>query len=91
MALDLQKINELIAQNRIDETIKELTAVIASHPECDEAWFMRGKMHWRAGDRAKAMCDYAQAAELNSSSRAVKALENAQDIEKFYNTDLYNP
>ncbi len=37
------------------------------------------------------MTDYAYASELDPSSPAIKALEQARDIAGFFNPDLYNP
>ncbi len=87
----LQKINELISQNRIDDAIKELNDFIETHTDNDEAYFLRGKMHWRIGEKGKAMSDYARATEINPSSPASRALENAQAIQSFFNPDLLNP
>lgn len=87
----LQKINELISQNRIDDAIIELNNFINGHPDCDEAYFLRGKLYWRLEDKRNAMNDYSRAAELNPESPATRALENAQDIQTFFNPDLLNP
>lgn len=87
----LQKINELITLNRIKDAIIELNNFINDHQDCDEAYFLRGKLYWRLGDKRNAMNDYSRAAELNPESRATRALENAQDIQAFFNPDLLNP
>lgn len=91
MALDLQKINELISHNREQDAIKLLSGIIEQTPDCDDAWFMRGKLFWRIGEKRKAMNDYARAVELNADSPAARALENAQDIQAFFNPDIFNP
>lgn len=87
----LQKINELITLNRIDDAIKGLTDYIEQCPNSDEAYFIRGKLYWRVGDKRNAMCDYCKAVEINPSSPAKCALENAQAIQSFFNPDLLNP
>lgn len=56
-----------------------------------EAYFMRGRLHWKLGARARAMADYAHAADLDPDSGAVRALEMARDIEAFFNPDMLNP
>ncbi len=86
----LQKINELIAQNCISEAINLLTEIIEKTPG-DELYFMRGKLFWRMGEPRKAINDYNVALSLNSDSPARVALEQANKILDFYNTDLYNP
>lgn len=87
----LQKINELITQNRIKDAINELTDFIYLHQDCDEAYFLRGKLFWRLGDKRRAMNDYTYAVQLNPESPATRALENAKDIQSFFNPDLLNP
>lgn len=91
MEMCLQKINELITLNRIEDAIKELNEYIDSHPDSDEAFFMRGKLHWRMGDKRQAMNDYNMAVEINPESSATRALENAHAIQSFFNPDLLNP
>ena len=91
MEMCLQKINELISQNCIDDAIKELNEFIGIYPDNDEAYFLRGKMYWRIGDKRQAMNDYCRATEINPSSPATRALENAHAIQSFFNPDLLNP
>lgn len=88
---DLQQIDRLIADNCLDRALQMLDEILTARPDDAAALFARGKVYWRMGDRAKATGDYTAAAAIDPQSPAVKALENARDIENFYNTDLYNP
>lgn len=91
MALDFQKINELISHNRISEAINLITETINNEPLNDDAWFWRGKLHWRIGNRKQAINDYSKAIEINPDSPARRAIEMAQDIDDFFNPDIFNP
>lgn len=84
-------INASDDRNLINGRIKELTKLIEADPRDDAALFERGKLNWRLGNRAAAMNDYAAALEVNPSSPAAMALEQARNIDSFYNHDLYNP
>ncbi|MDE6176800.1 MAG: hypothetical protein K2F71_04585 [Paramuribaculum sp.] len=54
-------------------------------------YFERGKLYWKTGCRSAATTDYAAAAELDPDGPAVAALDQAREIENFFNTDLLNP
>lgn len=87
----LQKINVLIEGNRLMEAVDSLNRHIAQNAEDDEAYFLRGRVYWRMGDRRKAINDYAKAVEINPDSRAARAIENARDVMDFFNPDIFNP
>ena len=89
--MKLQDIQAILADNKIDEAINELNALIAINPNNDEALFLRGKAYWRLGNRSRAITDYATAASINPDSPAVFALEQAREIEAFFNPDMLNP
>lgn len=89
--MKLQDIQAILADNKIDEAINELNALIAINPNNDEALFLRGKAYWRLGNRSRAITDYATAASINPDSPAVFALEQAREIDAFFNPDLLNP
>ena len=89
--MTLQDIKTILADNKIDEAINELNALIAINPNNDEALFLRGKAYWRLGNRSRALTDYATAASINPDSPAIFALEQAREIEAFFNPDLLNP
>lgn len=52
---------------------------------------MRGLRHWADGNRSAAINDYLAAIAINPKSRAVAALNAANEILDYYNKDLYNP
>lgn len=74
-----------------DVLIQELSTLISSNPTNDEAYLQRGLLHWRAGQRAKAINDYNQALRINPDSEARLVLKATYDILNFYNKDLFNP
>ena len=92
---DTQYIDSLVASGRLDEALEALTLGINGGRDDNKAladmYFRRGKLYWRLGRRAEATSDYAKAADFDPESPAVKALENARDVEAFFNPDLYNP
>lgn len=85
------KINALINNNDLKGAIVALDGIIASDLDNSEAYFERGKLHWRLGHRREAIADYSRAAELNPDSPASQALHQAMEIMSFFNRDLYNP
>ncbi len=93
----LQIIQQLIDNKKFAEAIGMLTEQIndtVAGGDCNdkaEMNFLRGKLLWRIGEHSRAMTDYAYASELDPSSPAIKALEQARDIAGFFNPDLYNP
>lgn len=90
--VQLQNIENLIASGDLSGALEALTELIEAHPEgLDELYFGRGKLYWRLGRRSEATSDYMKAVALNPASPAARALENARDIEAFFNPDLYNP
>lgn len=86
-----QNIATLIEQDRLDEAITLLNRAITAAPDDDTLLFTRGRLHWRLGNRAEAMADYARAAELRPDGPAARALEQSRDIMDFFNPDLLNP
>lgn len=84
-------IDHLIASEQLEEAIAALSDAIASSKADASLYFTRGRLLWRIGKHSAAMSDYAHAAELDPSSPAVYALEQARDIAVFFNPDLYNP
>lgn len=87
----LQFISSQISQNKLSEALHLLDEYVSEHPDCADAYFMRGKLHWKFGNRAAATNDYAVAADLAPGSAAEAALEQARSIEAFFNPDLLNP
>lgn len=91
MESSIEDIKILVRNGEIASAMRELDTYIKDNLSDDEAYFLRGKLRWRSGDRAGATSDYAHAADLNPDSGAVHALEMARDIESFFNPDLLNP
>lgn len=89
----IKKIADLANNGKLDEALTTLDNEIAKveGKQRAELLFERGKINWRLGNRGKATSDYAEAAALDPESPAVQALENAQEIEAFFNPDLLNP
>lgn len=84
-------INASDSRNLIEDSIKELTEIIAAHPDDAAALFERGKLYWRLGRRSAAITDYNAAVAIDPASPAATALAQAEEIDDFYNHDLYNP
>ena len=84
-------IQALLDENKILEAIESLNTILEVDSNDADAFFLRGKAYWRLGNRSRAVTDYASAVALDSESPAKFALEQARDIEAFFNTDLLNP
>lgn len=89
--LSLQQINQLIAQNSLKEALELLDRAISEDENCEELYFLRGKVNWRIGKRGAAITDYEHAVALNPDSKAKVALKIAHEVNEFYNPDLLNP
>lgn len=87
----LQFIDLQISQNKLTEALDMLDEYIVERPTCADAFFMRGKVYWKLGNRSAATGNYATAAELAPGGPAEAALEQARNIEAFFNPDLLNP
>lgn len=87
----MDHIDSILKDNAPEDAIVLLSEIIESDPENSAALFARGKLYWKSGQRAKATSDYAAAAALDPQSPASMALEQARDIENFFNPDLLNP
>ncbi|MCM1331906.1 MAG: tetratricopeptide repeat protein [Bacteroides sp.] len=85
------KINSLINNNDLEGAIVELDKIIEGDSGDADAYFERGKLHWRLGRHREAINDYNRAVSLDSSSPAAEALRQSMEIMAFYNRDLYNP
>lgn len=94
---NLQDIERLVSSGCLDEAVDRLTDMLADKDvmsdsvRLSELYFRRGKLYWRLGRRADATSDYTKAAALDPNSPAAVALEQARDVEAFFNPDLYNP
>lgn len=86
-----QEIQTLLEENKLEEALVLLDRILAADPADSEALFLRGKVYWRQGNRPRATSDYAAASSIDPESPAVQALEQAREIEAFFNPDLLNP
>lgn len=68
-----------------------LNSLIERNPNDAEALYQRGRLHWRLGQRALAISDYSSSSLINPEGKATYALQQAQEIENFFNPDLLNP
>lgn len=84
-------ISRLISVNRLEDALHALNAAIGADADDADALLMRGKVYWRLGERSKAMSDYGRAAAIDPYGPAAVALEQARNIEAFFNPDLLNP
>lgn len=87
----LTNIDRLIKDNKLHDALVLLNGYIAEHQDDAGALFMRGKVWWRLGERSRATNDYAASVAIEPDGDAAQALEQARDIEAFFNPDLLNP
>ena len=89
--MNISEIEALIRENKTGEALEALNRSLSEEPRDARALFLRGKIWWRQGLRSAAMNDYAASAEIEPDGPAARALEQARDIEAFFNPDLLNP
>ena len=91
IAMGIEDIKLLIKKNKLPEALVALDDILGGKPDEAEAYFERGKVYWRMGNRAAAISDYCRAVAIDPHSPAAIALEQARSIEDFFNPDLLNP
>ena len=92
--MNVSELKEKVQSLGAEDAIKVITDFIDTHPEdpsLDEALTLRGMKYWGLEKRSAAINDYLAAIRLNPESRAVQALNVANEILDYYNKDLYNP
>lgn len=87
----MTRYDSILRDNTPENALVQLTQIIDNDPADAEALYVRGKLFWKLGRRSQATSDYAAAAELDPDGPAAMALEQARDIENFFNPDLLNP
>lgn len=87
----MDQLTHIINNNTVEDALVLLTQYIEEHPSDARALYERGRLYWRLGRRAKATSDYAASASLDPDGPAAILLEQARDIESFFNPDLLNP
>lgn len=84
-------VSEEIKHLSAPDAINQLTEHIASNPEDDEAYYLRGMKYWSLGLRKEAINDFHSALRINPESNARMMLEFSNSVLDFYNKDLLNP
>lgn len=86
----MKEIRQLLQENKIDEAVHLLDAIIANDPTSDEAFYLRGNAYRKRSDWQQALNNYLVAMELNPNSPAHLAYQMAVKILDFYHKDMYN-
>ena len=86
----MEKIKQLISENKLDEAIDLLDKYLKEHPQSDEAWFLKGKSFYKKGETRQALNCYLEATHINPESPAQEAYNMAIRILDFYCKDYYN-
>ncbi|MCM1109420.1 MAG: tetratricopeptide repeat protein [Clostridium sp.] len=86
------EILQLLDQNKVDDALVRLDALIASndHPD-DRLFYLRGNAFRKKSNWQEAINNYLQAVAINPDSPANSALEILNSIMNFRHKDLYNP
>ena len=87
----MDQIKQWIDEGRTDDAIELLDAYLTTHPDSDEALYLRGRAHRKAGRIRQALNDYLASAALNSDGPAARAYRMEIEILDFYDHNLYNP
>lgn len=83
-------IKSLIEDNKNEEAIGRLEAIIAKDDKQEMAYYLLGNIYRKKQDWANAVNSYVKAIDINPESPAVQSKEMCIDVLKFYNTDMYN-
>lgn len=86
----MDRIKELINDNRTDEALRLLDEYIKESPAADEAYYLLGNVYRKMGNVRLALNNYLTAIELNPDSPARTAYNALIKILDFYNKDMYN-
>ena len=92
--MDKEQLKESIKGLNGEDAVRVLSDFIEKNqdsPLLDEAYTLRGMRYWGMQKRSAAINDYLSAIRINPQSRAVQALNAANEILDYYNKDLYNP
>ena len=87
----MDQIKQWIDEGRTDDAIELLDAYLTIHPDSDEALYLRGRAHRKAGRTREALNDYLASAALNPDGPAARAYRMEIEILDFYDHNLYNP
>ena len=86
----MEEIRKLLRENRIEEAIGKLDAMLEQEPTSDEAFYLRGNAYRKLGDFQQALNNYLSAMELNPNSPAREAHDMLMEILDFYYKEMYN-
>lgn len=86
----MEEIRKLLRENRIEEAIGKLDAMLEQEPTSDEAFYFRGNAYRKLGDFQQALNNYLSAMELNPESPAREAHDMLMEILDFYYKEMYN-
>ncbi len=84
--MNISGIEKMIANNRLDEA-----AAALENESGPYAYYLRGRIAWKRGDRAAAIAAYSASAAADPEGPGAIALDQTRDIMDFFNHDLYNP
>lgn len=85
-----KEVEDLVANGETEKAMALLDGIVAAHEEA-EAYYLRGRLKWKLGQKTEAMSDYNKAVAIDPKSPAATALEMANNVMDFYNHDMYNP
>ena len=69
----MDKIKQLIDEGRMTDAIELLNDYLATHPDSDEALYLRGRAHRKAGRIREAINDYLASAAIRPDGPAARA------------------
>jgi len=87
----MEEIKRLISEGQTSVAIRLLDEHIATFPDSDEAYFLRGNAYRKEANYREALNNYLSAMELKPDSPARQAHDMLMEILEFYHKDLYNP
>lgn len=77
--------------NSTTETIEQLSRLIEQNPDDPQAYYRRGSLYWKLGQRAAAITDFNTSARIDPDGPGAVAAEHAMAIMSFFNHDQFNP
>ena len=92
MTDEIEKIKDMMTAGHLDDALAAANSALLNG--CQPAWeayYLRGRIHWRMGDRRQAINDYHASVALNPHGPAEQALAQANEILSFFNPDIFNP
>lgn len=72
-------------------SLEQLNELIAANPQDADAYYRRGRLYWKLGQRGAAISDYNRSAAIDPNGPGAVAAEQAMSIMNFFNPDQFNP